>query len=91
MNTSTLHIIVKGKVQGVFYRASAKKAALALGLTGWVRNTPEGHVEIMAYGPEKQLNEFMEWCKEGPPAAKVKEVHTAVVESPPQLNDFVIR
>ena len=91
MNTSALHIIVTGKVQGVFYRASAKKAALALALTGWVRNTPEGHVEIMACGPEEQLHAFTEWCAAGPPAAKVKEVHTAIVESPPQLNDFVVR
>lgn len=90
MNTSTLHIIVKGKVQGVFYRASAKKVARQLGLTGWVRNMPEGTVEIMAQGPAAQLQQFTAWCKEGPAGAKVQEVHAAAVESPPQLDDFII-
>lgn len=70
----TIHLIIKGKVQGVFFRASAKDVADALELTGWVRNTEEGHVEITASGTETQLQKFTEWCKEGPPRAIVTDV-----------------
>ena len=48
----TIHILVKGKVQGVFYRATAKEMADRYGITGWVRNTEEGNVELMASGKE---------------------------------------
>ena len=72
----TLHVTVKGKVQGVFYRASAKKMAEQLGITGWVKNTADGHVEIMASGEEGALEHFINWCKEGPPGAHVTEIVT---------------
>lgn len=75
-NYGTVHLLVKGKVQGVFYRASAKKAADNLGVTGWVKNTASGDVEIMASAPGKALETFIEWCKQGPPQARVREVVT---------------
>ncbi len=68
------HILIKGKVQGVFYRATAKKEADKMGITGWVRNTSEGNVEIMASGNEAQLELFKEWCKKGPQRAIVGEL-----------------
>jgi acylphosphatase len=71
---STLHIIVKGKVQGVFYRASAKEKAEELTLTGWVKNTPDGAVEIMVSGKEEEVRQFIDWCLQGPPMARVSEV-----------------
>jgi acylphosphatase len=46
---ATLHLIIQGKVQGVFYRVSARKKALEIGISGWIKNTPEHHVEVMAY------------------------------------------
>lgn len=67
----TLHLIIEGEVQGVFYRASAMKKARQMGITGWVKNTPESHVEIIASGTMEQLLDFVEWCNEGPPNAKV--------------------
>ena len=67
----TIHLIVKGKVQGVFYRASAKDMAIKLGLKGWVKNTKEGYVEIKIQGPEDVLEEFVKWCYQGPPSAQV--------------------
>ncbi len=70
----TKHILVKGKVQGVFYRATANKEAKKMGITGWVRNTSEGDVEILASGNEVQLELFIEWCKKGPPRAIVVEL-----------------
>jgi len=70
----TIHLLVKGNVQGVFYRATAKKVADKLKLTGWIKNTKEGDVEITATGSEEQLNEFIKWCKKGPDKAEVEVV-----------------
>lgn len=70
----TIHLLIKGKVQGVFYRASAKDAAGELGITGWIKNTEEGDVEAVASGSEEQLEQFVSWCKAGPPQAVVTSV-----------------
>ncbi len=73
----TIHLFVKGKVQGVFYRATAKKIADKLKLTGWIRNTKDDDVEISATGDEEQLKQFINWCKQGPEKAKVEDVIVA--------------
>jgi acylphosphatase len=70
----TVHIIVKGKVQGVFFRASAQEAAEACGVKGWVRNTEEGYVELMASGTDEQVKKFVDWCRKGPSRAVVTDV-----------------
>ena len=70
----TLHLLVKGKVQGVFYRASAQEAAEKLGITGWVKNTAEGDVEITATGTGNALQQFVAWCRKGPKRAVVTNV-----------------
>jgi len=70
----TVRLLIKGKVQGVFYRASAKAAAEKLHITGWVKNTPEGHVEALACGEEGDLRQFVEWCLKGPEHAMVSDV-----------------
>lgn len=70
----TVHLLIKGKVQDVFYRAGAKEKADELALTGWVRNTEEGHVEAIATGTQQQLDEFIAWCRKGPSRAQVTEV-----------------
>lgn len=69
-----IHLIIKGRVQGVYYRASAKEAADKLGITGWVKNTPDGNVEILAQGSDEAIDKFIDWCKQGPEHAIVKEV-----------------
>ena len=69
-----LSIIVSGKVQGVHYRQSACSIALELGFCGFVRNEPNGSVYIEAEGEEAELQEFITWCKQGPPLARVSEV-----------------
>ncbi len=86
---ATHHIKVKGKVQGVFYRATAKKVALASGLAGWVKNTVDEEVEIMVTGEDKALEAFAVWCKSGPPKAEVTEVIVTSVEEI-QFDDFKI-
>ncbi len=67
----TIHLIIQGRVQGVFYRASAKKTADTMGITGWVKNTNAGYVEILANGKTGDLEAFINWCKQGPPKALV--------------------
>jgi acylphosphatase len=69
-----------GKVQGVFFRVSAKNKADELGLKGWVRNEPDGTVLIHAEGHESQLEELLEWCNHGPQFARVEGVESLTVE-----------
>jgi acylphosphatase len=70
----TVHLIIKGRVQGVFYRATARKVAEEIGVTGWVKNTAEGNVEIVATGSKDQLQKFVQWCRVGPAKAIVTDV-----------------
>jgi acylphosphatase len=70
----TIHLLIRGRVQGVFYRASARDKARALGLTGWVKNLEDGSVEAMASGDADVLKEFGRWCNMGPSGAAVSDV-----------------
>jgi len=70
----TKHLLIKGKVQGVFYRASAKEVAQELKLKGWIKNTDEGHVEAVITGPADALQQFIGWCRKGPSKARVDDV-----------------
>ena len=70
----TVQLLIKGKVQGVFYRATAKDVAEKLELTGWVKNTKEGDVEAIATGTEEKLQQFINWCRQGPSRAIVTDV-----------------
>lgn len=86
----TYELRVKGKVQGVWFRASAKDKALSLGLKGRVWNEKNGDVGIIVQGPEEKLTQFIEWCKEGPRLADVKEVVVEEVFKADTYNDFDI-
>jgi acylphosphatase len=70
----TRYLLVKGKVQGVFYRALAKKEAVQLGITGWIRNTANKEVETIVTGEVAALDKFESWCRTGPQLASVSEV-----------------
>ena len=70
----TIHLLINGKVQGVFYRATAKKIADKLNITGWIKNTKDDDVEATIAGDEDKLQEFINWCKQGPEKAKVENV-----------------
>lgn len=72
-------ITVAGKVQGVFYRDSARREALRLGLTGFVRNDPDGTVYLEVEGEEGALRQFLWWCSKGSPQAKVTNVEHQVL------------
>ena len=67
-------IIIIGKVQGVYFRASAQERAVELSLTGEVRNLPDGNVEVIACGPSDSVQQLIDWCHEGPPRAVVERV-----------------
>jgi len=89
MGLKTVTIEVFGKVQGVYYRQSAQKKAIELGLTGKVRNRTEGTVFIHATGDEEDVMAFVSWCKDGPMLAHVDKVD--VIEIPLTIfNGFVI-
>ena len=73
-------LLVRGRVQGVFYRNWTLATARALGLAGWVRNLRSGEVEILAIGEEAAIRALTERCREGPPAAAVTEILTSDAE-----------
>ena len=70
----TIRMIVKGKVQGVYYRASAKKIADHLNIRGWIKNLTDKNVEIKAIGSEELIQKFIDWCRQGPLGAVVQDV-----------------
>lgn len=85
-----IHCLVAGRVQGVYFRASTQREARCLGLTGWVRNLPDGRVEVMASGPHDAIAMLERWLQRGPPAAHVTEVITNSAADDGWL-DFSIR
>jgi len=81
-----LHATVRGKVQGVFFRASVTQVAQGLGLTGWVRNMPSGvEVEVWAEGERPKLDKLLEYLHHGPPRARVDDI---AVEWPPPTGQY---
>ena len=80
MGKAHINIKIFGRVQGVFFRDSAGKKAEELGIAGFARNEPDGSVYIEAEGGEKELQEFVEWCKAGPEFAKVEKAETSYGE-----------
>lgn len=77
-----VHVIVRGRVQGVGFRAFVEQTAERLGLDGWVRNRRDGTVEAVIAGPETEVQYMLMEVGAGPPAASVDEVHTTAYEGP---------
>ena len=77
MPTTSRHVIVEGRVQGVAFRWATRERALALGVCGWVRNRFDGRVEAHVEGPEEAVADMLAWLHEGPRAARVRSVQTA--------------
>ena len=69
-----VHLFISGRVQGVFFRHNMRREALKLGVTGWVRNLPDGRVEAVIEGEEEKVEKLVEWAHRGPPLARVDEV-----------------
>lgn len=84
------HVFVTGKVQGVYYRQNTMETAKAHGVTGWVRNLPDGRVEAVLEGDESSVKSVIEWCKAGPPDAQVQKVDTKFENFTGKLSEFTI-
>ncbi|MGC8961610.1 MAG: acylphosphatase [Candidatus Bathyarchaeia archaeon] len=74
------HIYVSGQVQGVFFRYETCRVARELGISGWVRNLPDGRVEAVAEGEEDAVEKLIQFCRKGPPAARVTDVEVKYEE-----------
>ncbi|MDD5339091.1 MAG: acylphosphatase [Dehalococcoidales bacterium] len=88
---ASLHATVRGRVQGVFFRASVEEQAIQLGLSGYVRNRPGNVVEVIAEGDKANLEKLVEYLEVGPPAASVKEVNTTWGEFTGGFSSFRVR
>jgi|TARA_B100001971_G_C18122146_1_gene500024 acylphosphatase len=86
-----IHIIVKGSVQGVFFRSNTKETAIKLGLKGYVKNLDGGSVEIVAEGNEDEINELIEFCKKGPGSAQVEDVEIEFEKPKIEFKSFEIK
>jgi len=91
MEKKRVHLRIRGYVQGVFFRASTKDVADRLGLSGWVRNLPDGSVEAVFEGPEEALREAVKWCYKGPPGASVTKVEEKWLEYVGEFDSFEIK
>jgi len=85
------HILISGRVQGVWYRASTKNKAEQLGIKGWVKNTTNGEVEAVFQGEEKLVEKMITWCYQGPPLAKVDKISVKKQDNIENYDDFSIK
>jgi len=92
MTTSIVRarVIVRGLVQGVFFRDTCRRTAAMLGVTGWVRNRRDGAVEAVFEGADAQVQAMVDWCRSGPPMAQVERIESQV-EPPEGFATFEIR
>ena len=86
-----LKLIISGRVQGVCYRWFTRDTAVELGLTGWVRNLPDGTVETVAEGEKEKLEQLLGWCRRGPDLARVTDIQAEWEEATGEFQDFSIR
>ena len=91
MGKKRVRILVEGRVQGVFFRATARDIARKLGVKGWVRNRWDGRVELVVEGDEDKVNSMIEWCHQGPPGALVRKVEVEPQPFKGEFNSFSIR
>ena len=88
--TVARNIVVSGRVQGVFFRDSARREARRLGVTGWVRNRRDGAVEAHVEGDADAVGQLVRWCREGPSSADVEDLRVTEVE-PEGFDGFEVR
>lgn len=81
-------VLVSGRVQGVYYRSYAQNRARQLGLKGWVRNNPDGSVEMVCEGEEEAVESMIDWCWKGSPSSRVSGVEVAWEEYRGEFEDF---
>ncbi len=91
MGIARLHVVIDGRVQGVFFRASTSEEARTLGLTGWVNNCFDGSVEAVFEGERDKIELIFEWCKIGPPGAKVINIKSNWEAPTGEFDNFSIK
>jgi acylphosphatase len=90
-SNARVHLRIHGRVQGVAFRAYAIEEALRLGVKGWVRNCPDGSVELIAEGNRKKVEELVSWCRHGPPSARVDHIGIEAEDFRAEFRDFRVR
>jgi acylphosphatase len=85
-----VHVIISGRVQGVWFRTSTKQKADDLGISGWAKNTAEGNVEAVFEGEKAKIDEMIAWCWIGPPLARVSDVKIVPSHSEETYTGFVV-
>lgn len=91
MPTIQAHVLISGRVQGVFFRSNTEDRAKELGLKGWVRNLLDGGVEAVFEGEEEKVKEMVEWCRKGPRFANVSKIDVEFKNASNEFKDFEIR
>jgi acylphosphatase len=89
--STRVHLRIRGRVQGVFYRASMVREAQNFGLTGWVRNCEDGSVEAIAEGAQATIESLIAWCRQGPRGARVDDVEVRWETPEHRFSGFVVR
>ena len=90
MSVECTRVIVSGRVQGVWFRESTRRMATETGVTGWVKNLPDGSVEALFEGPAEKVASAVDWCRKGPDRAFVASMEQ-FAEEPKGLTEFQIR
>jgi acylphosphatase len=90
VDNSRAHLIIEGRVQGVWFRESTREEAARLGLYGWVKNRFDGSVEVIAEGSREKVERLVEWCHHGPPAARVRRVHEIKEDYTGEFDSFQV-
>ena len=90
MEKVRVHVIIEGRVQGVFFRYRTQEMALKLDVKGWVKNRWDGSVEALFEGDKKKVDQIVQWCRRGPSQARVTNVHTTWENYTGEFEDFSI-
>ncbi len=91
MDKKRVYILIEGRVQGVFFRVTARDMATSLEVKGWVKNRWDGKVELIAEGKKNAVNKIIKWCYEGPPGAIVINVEIEIQSFKGEFNNFSIQ
>jgi acylphosphatase len=90
MDQDRAEALISGRVQGVSFRYFTREQARKLGLTGWVKNLADGRVQAVFEGPTEKVEQMIEWCRQGPPAARVDDVEVQRSSAKGEFDHFRI-